>query len=181
MRFEQRAEHGPFGARRRKKSGIKSGKKSGRESGRIPGRGPGNFGKNDKKPGKNGKKVGNRCRKCYGKSGVLTFARLPSQRLQSLPHDQRKHHQGSDWSAHHQPRTAFRPRPRSVVAESQAQTMLSWASARSARLPRLAATRSFPRARSGITIKDRAVRTMPIRLDSGRLPVTRTLTESVTM
>src|SRR5205807_1161669 len=57
-------------------------------------------------------------------------------------------------SAHHQPSTAFSPRPSRVVAESHAHTIVPCASARSARPPRLAATRRFARAKEGITFNE---------------------------
>ena len=59
--------------------------------------------------------------------------------------------------------------------------MVSCASARSARLPRLAATPSFARASRGITTSESAVSAIPTALTSGRLAVNNSMVESMAM
>jgi hypothetical protein len=59
--------------------------------------------------------------------------------------------------------------------------MVSCASARSARLPRLTATRSFAQARRGVTINESAVSAIPTTLSPARSPVRSRRPDSATM
>src|SRR6266849_9407364 len=99
------------------------------------------------------------------------FGRFPPPRLDPFTREQRQHRKRGYRIGPPPAQHGVQPKPRRVLAESQAQTMVSCASARSARLPRLAATRSFARARRGITINESAVSTIPTTLSPGRWPV----------
>jgi hypothetical protein len=64
----------------------------------------------------------------------------------------------------------FKARPTNVVAESQAQAMVSNASARSARLRSARAVRNLSQANTGIAARAAAVTMMPISRGLGSAP-----------